>query len=175
MDLFGGLLSGPVIIIVLAALMILLLVMVVILFIKNGRLNDEVRTMNSRLSRFMRGSDAVSMENDIVQMYSDHMKMEQDIKNNRESIFALQEQLQQAIQRVGIVKYDAFSQMGGNLSFALALLDNDNNGIVLNTVQSTDGCYSYSKIITNGRPDVELGKEEREALGKAMQGEVEDA
>ena len=154
--------------IILLALIVVLAVFIVVLFLNISSMKKDIRSLNSRLSRFMRGSDASSLENDIVQMYSDHLKMEEDIQKNREDIYELQDLLQNAIQRVGIVKYDAFSQMGGNLSFALALLDNNNNGIVLNTVQSTDGCYSYSKVITAGVSDVELGKEEREALGKAM-------
>ncbi|MBR2121732.1 MAG: DUF4446 family protein [Lachnospiraceae bacterium] len=179
MESINTFLSGTTVTLVLCAAVIILLLLVIILFLKTSRQGDEIRTLNSRLTRFMRGSDAQSLENDIVQMYSDHLKIENDIQRDREDIFALQEDQQKAIQRVGIVKYDAFSQMGGNLSFALALLDNNNNGVVLNTVQSTDGCYSYSKIITNGKPDVELGKEERQALRKAMnlysEGEVEDA
>ena len=154
--------------IILMILVAVLAVLVIIQFVKLSTMRSEIRSLSSRLTRFMRGSDAASLENDIAQMYSDHMKMEAGIQRNREDIYQLQDLLQNAIQRVGIVKYDAFSQMGGNLSFALALLDNNNDGIVLNTVQSTDGCYSYSKVITAGVADVELGKEEREALAKAM-------
>ena len=74
-----------------------------------------------------------------------------------------------AIRHVGIVKYDAFNHMGGNLSYAVALLDDHHDGMVMNTVQSVDGCYTYCKIITAGKPDVELGKEEKEALEKALE------
>ena len=59
--------------------------------------------------------------------------------------------------------------MGGNLSYAVALLDDHHDGMVMKTVQSVDGCYTYCKIITAGRPDVELGKEEKEALEKALE------
>ena len=51
---------------------------------------------------------------------------------------------------VGIIKYDAFQQMGGKLSFSLALLDENNNGFIINSVHSTEGCYSYTKEIKNG-------------------------
>ena len=69
---------------------------------------------------------------------------------------------------MGLIKYDAFSQMGGQLSFSLALLDENNNGFIINSVHSTDGCYSYTKEIKNGECAIALGKEEEEALAIAM-------
>ena len=58
--------------------------------------------------------------------------------------------------------------MGGKLSFCLALLDEKNNGFIINSVHSTEGCYSYAKQILNGVSDIELGKEEKQALDMAM-------
>ena len=69
---------------------------------------------------------------------------------------------------MGIVKYDAFNQMGGQLSFSLALLDENNNGFIINSVHSTEGCYSYTKEIKNGESSISLGKEEEEALATAI-------
>ena len=71
-------------------------------------------------------------------------------------------------QKIGLVKYDAFQQMGGQLSFSIALLDQRNNGFILNSVHSTDGCYSYTKEIKNGECALSLGKEEEEALQIAL-------
>ena len=80
----------------------------------------------------------------------------------------LYKKLASTFQKVGIVKYDAFNQMGGQLSFSLALLDENNSGFILNCVHSTEGCYSYTKEIRNGSCDISLGEEEREALDIAM-------
>ena len=73
------------------------------------------------------------------------------------------------IQKIGIIKYDAFNQMGGKLSFSLALLDENNNGFVLNSVHSADGCYSYTKEIINGECAISLGVEEKQAIEMAME------
>ena len=72
------------------------------------------------------------------------------------------------LQKVGIVKYDAFNEMGGKLSFALAMLDNNNTGWILNAMHSRDGCYTYVKEIVKGESYVELAEEEAEALDKAI-------
>lgn len=69
---------------------------------------------------------------------------------------------------MGIVKYDAFSQMGGQLSFCIALLDENDNGFIINSVHSTEGCYTYTKEIKNGECKITLGTEEAEAMAIAM-------
>ena len=73
-----------------------------------------------------------------------------------------------AFQKIGIVKYDAYQQMGGLLSFSLALLDEDNNGLILNSVHSTEGCYTYTKEVVYGECKLELSNEEKVALDQAM-------
>ena len=62
-----------------------------------------------------------------------------------------------------------FPQMGGKLSFSLAMLDEKNNGYIINSVHGSDGCYTYSKEIRAGKCDLVLGTEEQKALGIAMQ------
>ena len=73
-----------------------------------------------------------------------------------------------AYQKRGLIKYDAFQQMGGQLSFSLALLDENNTGFIINSVHSTEGCYSYTKEIRNGTSAIDLSAEEAEALAMAM-------
>ena len=58
--------------------------------------------------------------------------------------------------------------MGGLLSFSLALLDENNNGFIVNSVHSAEGCYTYTKEIRNGTCKLELGNEEKVALDQAM-------
>ena len=72
-------------------------------------------------------------------------------------------------QKVGLVKYDAFHEMGGKLSFSLALLNETNDGFVLNAVHSRDGCYTYVKEIIGGNSIIILADEEQEALDMAKE------
>ena len=69
---------------------------------------------------------------------------------------------------MGIVKYDAFKEMGGNLSFTLCLLDDMNTGFILNTMHGRDSSYTYIKEIIKGEAYATLGEEEKEALDKAI-------
>ena len=74
-------------------------------------------------------------------------------------------------QKTGFVKYDAFREMSGKLSYALALLDKNNNGILINSMYSREGCYSYTKEIRNGESSINLSEEEEKALKMAVNGD----
>jgi hypothetical protein len=71
-------------------------------------------------------------------------------------------------QKVGILKYDAFHEMGGKLSFALTLLDGNDSGYINNSMHSREGCYNYIKEIVKGESYIELSEEEMESLEKAL-------
>lgn len=116
----------------------------------------------------MGGKNAKSLEKDIMGLYEDNRLIKASMDKNRKDIENLYRKLEGTFQKIGIVKYDAFGQMGGQLSFSLALLDENDNGFILNSVHSTEGCYSYTKEIKNGLCDISLGDEEKRALDIAM-------
>ncbi len=72
------------------------------------------------------------------------------------------------------MRYDAFHEMGGNLSFALTMLDEDDNGWVLNAMHSREGCYTYIKEVVKGESFIELAEEEKESLERAVYQEQYD-
>lgn len=143
------------------AAMILLLIIVIILSVNLGRLSK-------RYKKFMGGKNAKSLEKDIMGLYEDNRLIKASMEKNRKDIGSLYRKLENAFQKIGIVKYDAFDQIGGQLSFSLALLDENDNGFILNSVHSAEGCYSYTKEIKNGLCDISLGEEEKKALDIAM-------
>ena len=144
-----------------AAAILLLLILIIVSMVRISKLNK-------RLARFMKGKDAQSLEKEIVGLYEDNKSLKNMVDNNKRDIRQLYKQLAKAFQKVGIVKYDAYQQMGGLLSFSLALLDEDNNGLIINSVHSTGGCYTYTKEIHRGECDIELSNEEKVALEQAM-------
>jgi len=77
-----------------------------------------------------------------------------------------------SFQKCGIVKYDAFKEMGGKLSFALVLLNEQNTGFIFNSIHSREGSYTYIKEIIKGESYTALGDEEAEALEMAKQSTV---
>lgn len=128
----------------------------------------QYKKLKKRLDRFMLGKDGSSLEEDIAGLYEDNKVMKESTDANKKDIRVLCRDMESAYQKLGVVKYDAFRQMGGQLSFSIALLNQKNNGFLLNCVHGTDGCYSYTKEIRNGECNLELGDEEKKALHIAM-------
>lgn len=147
---------------------VILLILVIVLFVMLSKQNKRLQKLEGRMARFMRGSQAKSLEDSIAEMFQEQETLLKRQDANRKDIQNIYDRMRSMIQKVGVVKYDAFSQMGGNLSSAIAILDENDNGFIMNTVQSVDGCYSYVKEVKNGRPDMDIGREEEEAMEKAM-------
>ena len=116
----------------------------------------------------MQGKNASSLEKDIMSLYEDNVFIKSSMEKNKKDIEELFTKHQTAFQKLGLVKYDAFKEIGGKLSFALALLDQDNSGVILNAVHSRDNCFLYLKEIVKGESYVMLSQEELEALRKAV-------
>ena len=78
-------------------------------------------------------------------------------------------ELAHCIKKVGLYKYDAFGNTKNNLSFALALLDRENNGIVINSIYGQDNSNVYSKPVIKGTSKYNLSYEEKEAINNAIE------
>ena len=147
-------------ILALAVLVLILIILSIVQIVKVGKLKK-------RLDQFLLGKEGASLEEDILKIFEDNEFLKNHVENNREDIKTIFKRLESVYQKMGLVRYDAFNQMGGQLSYSLALLDENNNGFIINSVHSTEGCYSYSKEIRNGDNNISLSAEEAEALAIA--------
>ena len=145
----------------LAALLLIIIILLIVQISKTSKLQKKY-------GKFMRGKDAKSLEKEIIGLYEDNKFLKTTAEKNKSDIRNIYKRLESAFQKVGLVKYDAFQQMGGQLSFSLALLDENDNGFIINSVHSAEGCYSYTKEIKNGVCSLTLGDEEKKALDIAM-------
>lgn len=146
---------------------IVILILIVVLFVLIAQIK-KIKELNKRLDNFLLGKDGKSLEQDIVMLYEDNKFLKGIAEKNQKDIRTLFKNMESTFQKIGLVKYDAFHQMGGQLSFCIALLDENNNGFIINSVHSTEGCYSYTKEIKHGESELSLGNEESEALAMAM-------
>lgn len=143
------------------ALILILFIIVIVQIVK-------VNKLKNRYDKFMLGKEAGSLEEEIVSLFEDIKNLKEVTERNKKEIKNIYKKMRYTYQKLGIVKYDAFKQMGGMLSFSLALLNEDNDGFIINSVHSSDGCYSYTKEIKNGVCELALGDEEKQALDMAM-------
>lgn len=142
---------------------IILLVLVIVAF-------AQIKSFKKKYTKFMQGKDGSSLEKDIMDLYEDNVFIKTNVEKNQKDIAELFTKHETAFQKLGLVKYDAFKEMGGKLSFTLALLDEKNNGFLMNSVHSSDGCYSYTKRVKNGDSEIALSNEEKVAIERAIKG-----
>ncbi len=163
-----GNLDIGIILIAITVVIIILLILLILSMLKINRLT-------AKYNFFMKGKEAKSLESEIMKLFEDNRRMKDDIGKNIKDIKSLYKQIRTTYQKMGLIKYDAFSQMGGKLSFCLALLDEDNDGFLINSVHGTDSSYSYIKRIVSGQSNMDMTNEEKAALNKAVQGENDEA
>lgn len=144
----------------LAILSVALLTTTIILLVK-------VRSLTKKYTAFMKGSDGHTLESTILTRFKEIDILKEESKYTSEKLNIACETLITAYQKTGIVKYDAFKEMGGKLSFSLCMLDDENNGFVLTSMHTREGCYTYIKEIIKGESFVILSAEERKALEEA--------
>ena len=138
----------------------ILAVLLVVALTKISKLNKKYKT-------FMKGSNGKDLEASIFARFNELDKVKTDVEYIFGKLNIACDMLLGAYQKMSIVKYDAFKEMGGKLSFSLTMLDDKNNGYILTSVHTREGCYTYVKEIIKGESFVVLAAEERRALEEA--------
>ena len=151
-----------------AGIVALILIFFLILLIMQIRLMGKFKKLYRTYDRFMRGKDMESMEETVLAQFERIEALEKSNEEKDRQIESIFENLQHVYQKTGLVKYDAFREMSGKLSYALTLLDKENNGVMINSMYSREGCYSYVKTIVGGKCSIEMSEEEQEALKIAV-------
>lgn len=144
-----------------AAFIILLFILYIVNIVQSKKLKK-------RYEKFMQGKDGASLEDNLVRRVNEIEELISCNNENKKNIELIFQNLNQTFQKVGMVKYDAFHEMGGKLSFSLAMLNKVNDGFIINAMHSREGCYTYIKEIIKGNSIIVLSDEEREALNIAM-------
>ena len=149
--------------------LILILALCLLIYAAVGLIqNKKLKDIDKRLHRLMRGKTASSLESEIIHLFEANDVLTENAHDLQRRMDAQEQIIETCYRKSGLVKYDAFNQMGGKLSFALALLKEDNNGMILNSVHSPEGNYTYVKEVKEGRCDLELSSEEERALNSAL-------
>lgn len=152
------------------AVMVLFLLVVLLLFMELST-KKKMKKLLIKYRTFMSGKDALTLEESIFSRFEQVDKLWEYNKSNEKEISDIQKNMRYAYQKTGLVKYDAYDGMGGQLSFVLAMLEKENNGFIINSIHNKEGCYTYMKKVTGGMTKVAISKEEEDALKQAMYGE----
>lgn len=153
---------------------IVLIVLVVVLLIRTMGYSMRLTRLERKYKMFMKGSDAASLEKSFGRKFGQIDQLFEAKEDQEKAMNTLKNRFDLIFSKYGVEKYDAFDDVGGKLSFALALLDKNNTGLILNAVHSRDNCFLYLKEIVKGESYVMLSQEEVEALRKAVNFEADE-
>lgn len=149
-------------------IVIILIALVIFQFILIFTIISKYNKLNSRISRFTQGNDAANLEEVIIKRFSEIRQVVKNEKKQNKEIDAINDKFLSTFCKIGLVKYDAFKEMSGKLSFSLAMLTENHDGIIISSLHSREGCFTYCKEVTNEESYYILSEEERLALNVAI-------
>ena len=127
--------------------------------VKTNQLNKRYKTFMSKIGN---GENIAEMLSKYIQ---DVINVSEENQSLKKYCKEIEKNMEKCIQKVGMVRYSAYQNTGSELSFALAILDFEDNGVVINGVYSRDNTTNtYAKPIERGKSKYTLVKEEEEAL-----------
>ncbi len=136
------------------------------LFVQDRR----IRRLQKRLAALTRGETGDSLE----AVLDAHLERVTGLGHEVDMLAArtavLESTTRRSFQRIGLVRFNPFEDTGGNQSFAFALLDGDDDGVVVSSLHGRNGTRIYAKAISHGRPEASLSGEETEAISLARDG-----
>ena len=142
---------------------IILFMLVIISYARISKMNKNNKEFMQKLGT---GKDIGEDLNNYMERI---IELEQALSETHSYCKQLENKMKNCVQKIGVVRYNAYNDAGNDLSFAVALLDEKNNGIVFNGIYSREMSNIYAKPIADGRCEYNITKEENEALKKAME------
>ena len=148
--------------IIIAGVNILLLILYICNLIKLNKINKNYKTFMKKIGN----------GNNIDEMLKKYIDKVEEVDNKNEEIVKycnrLDNDISLCIKKIGMVRYSAFKDTGSDLSFALALLNDNNDGVLLNGIYSREMSNIYAKQVKEGKTNNKLSEEEEQALEIAL-------
>lgn len=134
----------------------------------------RISKIRTKYNQIVRGIEGVNVEELLIRTGKEINIMNINMNNFEKDIKEIETKLAFAIQKVGFIRYDAFAEMGNQLSFSIALLDSFKNGFVLTSIYGRDYTTSYAKPLKFGKSVYPLSVEEMQAIDRAIMGEYDE-
>lgn len=147
---------------------IVLCIIVAVQFIWILTIISKCNKLTKRLNKFTSGRDDANFEQVLIKRFSEIKQIVKNEKKQNKEIDMVNDKFLTTFCKIGLVKYDAFKEMSGKLSFSLALLTENHDGIIITSMHSREGCFTYCKEVTNEESYYILSEEERLALNVAI-------
>jgi hypothetical protein len=152
-----------------APLLILMLgVGVLVLAIVAFRLSAKVKAMQSRWEALLHEASGANIERLLEDHFHERRQLMTAHDETRRRVEVLEDKMDGSKRHLGVIRYDAFDEVGGAQSFALALYDDRGDGVVINSLVGRADCRVYGKALSRGRAERTLSQEEQRAIDEAQ-------
>lgn len=150
--------------------LIMIFILNIILLIWSIISNIRIKNIHNKDKNFMEKlGDGKNIKEDLEKYMTRVSTTEEEIRKLSVYYKDLDKKTRKCLQKVGIVRYNAYKDTGSDLSFAVCLLDEKNNGVVFNGIYSRDMSNIYAKPIENGTSKYKITPEEQEAINRAIE------
>lgn len=148
-------------------LLLILLIAVVALGISCFRLASQMRHSRSRWKELLNGVDGENLERMVYDNLKNSLALEEEFLALKERVGHLEVKMRSTKRYAGLMRFDAFEEVGGSQSFSMAIYDEEGNGVVVTSQVGRDSCRVYGKPLYNGKSEVNLTVEEQRAIEAA--------
>lgn len=146
--------------------------LIFVLFIMNLLNNAKIKKLKNKYNKFMNGLSGANIE-ELLEHCID--KVNGVIEKNKELDYQLnsvERNMYYCVQKVGVIRYNAFDNVGSDLSFSIAMLNNNDDGVVISSLYSRDNSSTYAKPVAGGKSKYALSAEELQAIDTARKSHV---
>ncbi len=133
----------------------------------------SVVMLRRRYSFLLRQEDTLDLGTVFADVQKQVEKLQGGLDESASHLNQLSSQVDRCVQKIGVVRFDAFEDVGGQQSFAVALLDSKDNGVLVSSLYSRSDCRTYAKSVNAGASEHNLSEEEQQALVMAKAGRAE--
>ena len=148
-----------------------LIIGIILLFILYIYNRYKIKKITLRYNSLVSGFSGINIEEILLNNQKNIIELSEEFKQMEKKISSLEYKQSFSIQKIGYIRYNAFSDMGNQLSYSIALMDNYNSGFVLSSLYGRDSTVNYSKPLKNGSSRIPLSAEEQIAIDRAIKGE----
>lgn len=147
----------------LLVIVVVMLALLIKLFLTCKSQKKELQELKAKYDFFTQGDDK-NWDEILTKTLTEVRAAKADLQKLEQHQQAMREQMKGCVQKVKLMRYNAFTDTGSNLSYSLAVLDENNNGVVLSSLYGREDNRSYAKPVENGKSTYQLSDEEKEVL-----------
>jgi len=144
------------------------IVLILVIFVWNIVLSVRLTTLGEKYRKFMRGSSGKNFESMLLDHLEDIEAAIERVNIINEDLISVKNQMERCIQKCNIIRYNAFSDTGSDLSFSIAMLDNFNDGFIITGIYGRNESINYAKPISKGVSKYPLSVEEELVLNRSL-------